>query len=110
MISVIIPTYRRYEMLKEAINSVLAQTYQDIEIIVVDDCSGDDTAQIASFSPKIKYFCNERNSGPGYSRRCGLALSRGEFIVFWTMMITTQIFPFIPKPKRYLKMIRNVFL
>lgn len=82
MVSVIIPTYRRYEMLREAVNSVLVQTYQDIEIIVVDDCSGDDTAQIAAISPKIKYLCNERNSGPGYSRRRGLALSRGEFIVF----------------------------
>lgn len=82
MISVIIPTYRRYEMLKEAVRSVLAQTYQDIEIIVVDDCSGDNTAQIAEMSSKITYYCNERNSGPNYSRRYGLLRSHGEYIVF----------------------------
>lgn len=82
MISVIIPTYRRYEMLKEAVNSVLAQTYQDVEIIVVDDCSGDDTAQIAAISPKINYLCNDCNRGPGYSRRRGLLLSQGEYVVF----------------------------
>ena len=82
MVSVIIPTYRRYELLKEAVCSVLTQTYQDIEIIVVDDCSGDNTSQIAAFSPKIKYLCNDRNSGPGYSRRRGLLLSQGEYIVF----------------------------
>lgn len=82
MISVIIPTYRRYEMLKEAVRSVLAQTYQDIEIIVVDDCSNDETPKIRDFSAKIIYLCNEKNCGPGYSRRRGLLYSKGEYIVF----------------------------
>ena len=82
MISVIIPTYRRYRMLREAVQSVLNQTYQDLEIIVIDDCSGDDTAKIVEMSPKIKYLCNEKNSGPGYSRRQGLLHSMGEYIVF----------------------------
>lgn len=82
MISVIIPTYRRYGMLREAVQSVLNQTYQDLEIIVIDDCSGDDTAKIVEMSPKIRYLCNEKNSGPGYSRLQGLLRSRGEHVVF----------------------------
>lgn len=82
MISVIIPTYRRYEMLQEAVRSVLAQTYKDVEIIVVDDCSGDGTEHITKLFPNIIYLCNKSNSGPGHSRRRGLMQSRGEYVVF----------------------------
>ena len=81
-VSVVIPTYRRYAMLREAVKSVLEQTCQNLEIIVIDDCSGDDTAKIAEIAPQIIYLCNQKNSGPGYSRKVGLQQSRGEFIVF----------------------------
>lgn len=82
MISVIIPTYQRYEWLQEAVCSVLQQTYKDVEIIVIDDCSDDSTAQIVHLAPNIKYLRNDKNRGPGYSRRRGFLCSRGEYIVF----------------------------
>lgn len=69
-------------MLCQTVKSVLAQTYQDLEIIVIDDCSGDDTAKIAELSSAVTYICNQSNNGPGYSRRQGLLHSRGEYIVF----------------------------
>lgn len=82
MISVIIPTYCRYDMLREAIQSVKKQQYQDVEIIVVDDCSDDHTHQIACDFPDTIYFRNTKNQGPGYCRKIGLNMSTGEYIVF----------------------------
>ena len=82
LVSVIIPTYRRYDMLTKAVNSVLSQTLKNLEILVIDDYSMDNTAQIAKLSPKVKYICNPSNRGPGYSRHRGLEQSKGDYIVF----------------------------
>lgn len=82
LISVIIPTYRRLKMLREAILSVKAQDYPNIEIIVVDDHSGDDTPSIVKTFPDIKFFENASNKGPGFSRRFGLSKCHGRYVVF----------------------------
>lgn len=82
LISVIIPTYRRLEMLREAIQSVKAQDYPNIEIIVVDDHSEDDTPSITETFPEIQFYENSSNKGPGLCRRFGLSKCHGKYVVF----------------------------
>lgn len=82
MISVIIPTFQRYEWLQNAVCSVLQQTYKNVEIIVIDDCSDDNTPQIVQLAPNIKYYRNDKNCGPGYSRLRGFLCSQGEYVIF----------------------------
>ena len=80
-VSVIIPTYNRAWCLGKAIESVLAQTYQDFEILVIDDGSTDETAQLLASMPQVKYYRQE-NCGVSSSRNRGVALTHGEYIVF----------------------------
>lgn len=83
-ISIIIPTRNRSNYLKRAIESVLQQSYQNIEIIVVDDASTDDTENIVrSFrDPRIIYIKNDKRRGPNFCRNLGLKKSSGEYIAF----------------------------
>ena len=83
MISVIVPTYNRLEMLRHLLATVSAQEGCAVEILVVDDGSTDGTRE-AMTGPDalVRYLRNERNSGPGYSRRRGFLASRGEYTVF----------------------------
>ena len=82
-VSVIIPTYNRASMLREAIQSVLDQTYSDFEIIVVDDGSTDDTRKIvnAFFDKRIRYVFQE-NRGRSNARNHAFALAQGKYIAF----------------------------
>jgi glycosyltransferase involved in cell wall biosynthesis len=82
-VSVIIPTYNRAEMVKEAISSVLAQTLSDLEVIVVDDGSADHTRQtVESLNDgRVQYFYKE-NGGPASARNFGLSKAKGEYITF----------------------------
>lgn len=82
LISVIIPTYKRPEMLAQAITSVKKQNYDCVEIIVIDDYSNDTTTNVIAQLPDVQYYKNETNRGPGYSRKFALENSRGEFVVF----------------------------
>lgn len=82
MISIIIPTYNRSCMLREAIESVLQQRDIETEIIVVDDNSTDNTLEVMKKYPQIIYLKNNVNKGPGYSRLFGYTCSKGEYIVF----------------------------
>lgn len=84
LVSVIIPTYNRAHLVERAINSVLNQTYQDFEIIVVDDCSNDDTeAVIKRFhDPRIRYIRHEKNQGGSAARNTGIRAAHGEIIAF----------------------------
>ncbi|WDE00968.1 glycosyltransferase family 2 protein [Thalassomonas actiniarum] len=80
MYSVIIPTFNRCALLKQAIDSVLLQQVRQIEIIVVDDGSTDDTAlMLAEKYPKVRYFYQE-NKGPGAARNKGILQSKGDYI------------------------------
>lgn len=83
-ISVYIPTYNRLELLKRAIDSVLKQTYQNFEIIIVDDCSTDGTpnylVQLAQENSKVKFFLKEKNGGACESRNIAIQHAQGELI------------------------------
>ena len=84
LISVIIPTYNRAKTIIACLDSVCNQTYSNIEIIVVDDCSTDDTREIITnyADHRVKYFCLDSNSGACVARNKGVELSHGEIIAF----------------------------
>ena len=72
LVSVIIPTYNREGMLKEAIDSVLLQDYSDLELIVVDDGSVDATQALCqSYGDRLRYFYTE-NRGVSHARNVGI--------------------------------------
>ncbi len=80
--SVIVPVYNCEDYLSEAIESILAQTYRPIEIIVIDDGSTDNSAEIAKrFAPDINYFF-QTNSGLGAALNQGIKLAQGNFFSF----------------------------
>ena len=85
-VSVIIPTHNRAHLIGRSIQSVLNQTYQDFEIIVVDDGSTDNTREvIKEFQRKdkrIKYIKHSKNKGGSAARNTGIKTSRGEYIAF----------------------------
>lgn len=81
-VSVIIPAYNRAQFLPRAIDSVLAQTYKDFEVLVVDDGSTDDTKKVLEqYNGKIKYFYKD-NGGSSSARNHGIENSSGEYIAF----------------------------
>ena len=84
LVSIVTPTYNRSDFLPEAIDSVLGQTYENFELIIVDDGSTDDTqALVESYQkdPRIRYFY-QANQGQSVARNRGIAESKGEFICF----------------------------
>lgn len=83
-VSVIIPTYNRSHVLGRAVRSVLNQTYQDFELIVVDDGSSDATVEVVSgfADPRIRYLRHEENRGAAAARNSGIKAARGEYIAF----------------------------
>lgn len=81
-ISVIIPTYNRASMINEAVESVLSQKYKDIELIVVDDGSSDNTAEmLRPYLDRVIYIKQE-NQGNAAARNTGLKEAKGELIAF----------------------------
>ena len=85
-ISVIIPTFNRAKMLCDCIRSVLDTGYPALEVIVVDDCSPDNTAELVKSTfaeePRVKYLRNERNSFQAVSRNNGARLATGDYLFF----------------------------
>ena len=85
-VSVITPVYNAEKYLKEAIESVLEQTYKNMEIILVDDCSQDNSGQIIKqlqkLHPEIVYYCQPRNMGAGAARNKALELATGQYVAF----------------------------
>ena len=81
LVSVIIPVYNCERFLAEAIESALAQTYRPLEIIVVDDGSTDQSADIARSYEEVRYIY-QSNQGLAVTRNRGLAIAQGEFISF----------------------------
>ena len=83
-VSVVIPTYNRVHCLPRSLESVLRQTFEDIEVIVVDDCSTDDTqAYLKSIAdPRLRILRHEVNKGGSAARNTGIAAARAELIAF----------------------------
>ena len=82
--SIVIPTYNRASRIVQAIQSILTQSFQDFEIIVIDDASTDNTFQIVSEikDDRIKYYRNETNQERCLSRNKGIELAQGTYICF----------------------------
>jgi len=81
--SVVIPTYNRANLIQDTLNSVFAQTYANYEILVVDNCSIDNTEEVLKpliSLGKIKYIKNEKNFERAYSRNVGLTNATGDYL------------------------------
>lgn len=83
-VSIVLPTYNRAHMIKAAIDSVLAQTYTNFELIIIDDGSTDETEQmIAGYQDeRIHYYKLEQNGGQAKARNYGIAKARYDLIAF----------------------------
>ena len=81
LISAVIPVYNSADYVGDALESVFAQSYRPLEVIVVDDGSTDDTAAAVKKFPQVIYV-NQENGGPSRARNAGIKLARGEFIAF----------------------------
>lgn len=86
MISIIMSAYNAQKTIEKAINSCLNQSYKDIEVIVVNDCSTDNTKQIvedlANKDSRVKLINHEVNKGAGLARRAGIENIKGEYMTF----------------------------
>jgi glycosyltransferase involved in cell wall biosynthesis len=84
LVSVIMPSWNTGRFIAESIKSVINQTYKNWELIIVDDCSTDNTDEVvASFDEKrIRYFKNEKNSGAALTRNKAMREAQGEWIAF----------------------------
>lgn len=84
LVSVVIPTYNREKTILKSVESVLSQTYKNIEAIVVDDCSIDETKNILEKidDARLRYFRLEKNSGACAARNKGVEMAKGDFISF----------------------------
>lgn len=85
LVSIIMPSYNTAKYIAETVQSVLAQTYQNWELIIVDDCSTDDTDEVVKpflSDSRIRYLKNEKNSGAAVSRNRALREAKGKWIAF----------------------------
>lgn len=84
LVSVVIPAFNRAGLIGRAIESVVQQTCSDIEIIVADDASTDNTAAVvgAIQDPRVRYLRSERNAGASAARNMGIHAAKGEFVAF----------------------------
>ena len=85
LVSIIMPSYNTERYIKETIDSVLAQTYTDWELIIVDDCSTDRTDEVVApylADGRIRYLKNSQNSGAAISRNRALREAKGKWIAF----------------------------
>jgi glycosyltransferase involved in cell wall biosynthesis len=82
-VSVVMPVYNSEKYLSCALKSVLNQSFDDFEFIIIDDCSTDHSSKIISLynDPRIRYFKNEKNQGISYSLNRGIDISRGRYII-----------------------------
>ena len=84
LVSIIMPSYNTAAYIAHSIESVINQTYSNWELIIIDDCSTDNTEDVvAKFQdPRIRFFKNEKNSGAAVSRNFALRESKGKWIAF----------------------------
>lgn len=85
LVSIIMPSYNTAKYIAESIKSVQAQTYKNWELLIVDDCSSDDTDDVVRpflSDERIKYLKNEKNSGAALTRNKALREAKGKWIAF----------------------------
>lgn len=84
LISIIMPSYNTGKYIKDSIDSIIAQTYKNWELIIIDDCSTDNSNEIIeSYSePRIRLLKNKTNLGAALSRNSGLREAKGKYIAF----------------------------
>ncbi len=83
LVSVIIPAYNAQDMIGETLDSILAQTYRNLEIIVVDDGSTDQTAQVVQgYGSRVLYYYQKNSGGCAVPRNTGIERSSGDFLCF----------------------------
>ena len=86
LVSIVTPVYNAEKFIKETIDSVISQTYKNWEMILVDDCSSDSSAEIideyVKSDSRIKYMKNAENSGAAVSRNTGIEAANGQYIAF----------------------------
>ncbi|MDG2960984.1 glycosyltransferase family 2 protein [Bisgaard Taxon 10/6] len=85
MISIIMPAYNAEQYIRNAIESIISQTYQDWELLIIDDNSSDNTLKIIdsyASDSRIRIFENTSNLGPAKARNLGLENAKGEYIAF----------------------------
>ena len=105
-ISVIIPVKNRAHIIKHTINSLISTSYQDLEIIIIDNNSTDETGSIINEYDNIIYIKNSTDKERSYSRNIGIKLAKGEFITFLDSddLLNKEIFEFF---KRSLDIFKN---
>ena len=81
LVSIVIPCYNQGRYLGDGLDSACRQTYEAVEVIVVDDGSTDDTARVAASRPGVRYV-HQQNAGTAAARNRGVADSRGELLLF----------------------------
>lgn len=86
LVSVIMPTYNCAKFIAETLDSIKMQTYTNWEVVIVDDCSMDNTKEIVeryiAEDNRIKYYCLEKNSGAAVARTKSMQLAEGEYMAF----------------------------
>lgn len=84
LVTVVMPAYRAGAYVEAAIRSVMAQTMSDWELIVIDDCSGDETPEIVRSltreDSRVRLVCNEKNMGVARTRNRGMDMARGQYV------------------------------
>jgi GT2 family glycosyltransferase len=89
VLSVVIPSYNRRDLVLALLRDVYAQEDADFEVIVVDDCSPDDSVEVIRREfPQTQVLVNEKNSGPAVARNLGVRAAKGEFIVGFDSDVT----------------------
>ena len=85
LVSIVMPSYNTAEYIADSVKSVLAQTYTNWELLIVDDCSADQTDEVVMpflSDSRIRYLKNDRNSGAAVSRNRALREAKGKWIAF----------------------------
>jgi glycosyltransferase involved in cell wall biosynthesis len=84
IVSVIVPTHNRSHIIRDTINTILAQTISDIEIIIVDDCSNDATEEVISKlkDKRLRYLRHDINRGAAAARNTGIKAAKGKYVAF----------------------------
>lgn len=86
LVSVIVPVYNAEKYIQDCVGSILAQTYKNLELILVDDCSTDHSLalihELQDYDERIRLFCHKKNAGPGAARNTGISNALGEWIFF----------------------------